>query len=82
VAPRTLAALNVRRAGPVIAVTIGAVGETGVIKIYIVPIIGEVAVGALAGPVTGRRHVARFAIGISGMVKNNVGPAIAGHVAI
>jgi hypothetical protein len=80
-AARTLAALNVGRTGPVIAMAIGAVGVTGVIKVYIMPIISEMAVGALAGPVTGGRQVAGFAIGIAGMVKNNIVPTIAGHVA-
>jgi hypothetical protein len=62
-------------------VTVGASGEAGVIKIYIVPIIGKVAIGAFAGPMAVRRLMARFAIGIAGMVKNNVVPTAGGNVA-
>jgi len=81
VAARTLAALRVRQGWSIIAVTVGAPGVTRVIKIDVVPIIGRMAVGALAGPMVGRRCVASCAIGIAGMVKNYVGPTGAGNVA-
>ena len=61
--------------------TVGTSGITCVIKIYIVPIVGEVAVGALAGPVPTGWSMASFAIGIAGVVKNNIVPTGTGNVA-
>ena len=61
--------------------TVGTLGVTRVIEINVVPIIGKMATGALAGPMAAGWSVATFAISIACMVKNYVVPTGAGNMA-
>ena len=60
---------------------VGTLGVTRVVKVDVVPIVGEMATSALAGPMAAGWGVTTFAIGKARMVKNYVVPTGTGNVA-
>lgn len=61
---------------PVVVVARVTVRITGMVKVDVVPVVGEVTVGTLTGPVSGRRGMAALAVVKAGVVNVDLVPGV------